>query len=108
MSAITDLSKLPPGEKAFFVHVRFRVAGNGTVYQLLLNHLNGGERNELFSTKVRHDDQVSDLPLGQYIVAGPWGIGKVFDRAERVAGEVAKKGTVGPGNAPNEMHRTRR
>jgi hypothetical protein len=103
MSAITDLSKLPTGAKAFFVHVRFHVAGNGTVYQLLLNHLNGGVPNGLFSMKVRHDDQVSNLPLGRYVVAGPLGIDKVFDRVKKAALEVSREWDRGTGEPRCEI-----
>jgi hypothetical protein len=97
MSA-TDLSKLPPGAKVFFVHVQFRVAGNGNIYQLLLNHLNGGIHGGLYSMRVRHDDQVFDLPLGQYIVAGNWGIDKVFDRVEKAHWRRPGRGPMAPRN----------
>lgn len=35
--------------------------------------------------EVWHDNQDFDLPLGQYIVTGSWGIDKVFDRVEKAA-----------------------
>ena len=103
MSAITDLSKLPPGAKVFFVHVQFHVAGNRTVYQSLLNYLNGGIHGGLYSMRVRHDDQVLDLPLGQYIVAGNWGIDQVFDRAEKAALEASRQRAHGAEEPPYKI-----
>ena len=102
MSA-TDLSKLPPGAKAFFVHAQFRVSGNGNIYQLLLNHSNGGIHGGLYSMRVRHDDQVFDLPLGQYIVAGNWGIDKVFDRVEKAALEASRERAHGAEEPPYKI-----
>ena len=103
MSNITDLSKLPPDAKVFFVHVQFRVAGNGKIYQLLLNHLNGGIHGGLYSMRVRHDDQVFDLPLGQYIVAGSWGIDKVYDRVEKAALEASRERAHGAEEPPYKI-----
>jgi|SRR5689334_8671965 hypothetical protein len=103
MSTVTDLSKLPPGAKVFSVHVQFRVTGKSTIYQLLLNHLNGGIHGGLFSMRVRHDDQVFDLPLGQYIVAGNWGIDKVFDRVEKAALEASRERAHGAMEPPYQV-----
>jgi hypothetical protein len=101
MSA-TDLSKLPPGAKAFFVHVQFRFSGNRTVYRLLLNHLNGGIQNGMYSMRVRHDNQDFDLPLGQYIVTGSWGIDKVF-RPNRKTLEASRERAHGAEEPPYKI-----
>jgi hypothetical protein len=96
MSAIIDLSKLPPGANVFFVCVELSGLSPNTstlrhLSERLYDRLNGRGSRPIFSRAFREEGKEVELPHGHYIICGNYKMDDVLSEVETAAKEVSEE-----------------